>query len=79
MAGLAPTLIIVRVGYRKSVDSVQQMVSIHLAEHGSQWEAGNRAVQTTLNIPSHPQDVDATSGHGREAMVQEEHNEGQIG
>ncbi|KAK1219520.1 hypothetical protein PQX77_017753 [Marasmius sp. AFHP31] len=33
MAGLAPTLIIVRVAYGKSVDSVQQMVSTHFSEH----------------------------------------------
>ncbi|KAK1224367.1 hypothetical protein PQX77_012728 [Marasmius sp. AFHP31] len=54
MAGLAPTLIIVRVAYRKSVDSVQQVVSIHLAGCESQQEAGNRALQTALNIHSSP-------------------------
>ena len=34
--GLAPTLIIVRVAHRQSVDSVQQMMSIHFAEKSSQ-------------------------------------------
>ncbi|KAK1215599.1 hypothetical protein PQX77_021788 [Marasmius sp. AFHP31] len=61
MLGLAPTLIIVRVGYRKSVNSVQQMVSIHFAEHDSQEEVGNRALQTTLDIHLHPQHVDVLS------------------
>ncbi|KAF9265055.1 hypothetical protein L218DRAFT_957729 [Marasmius fiardii PR-910] len=32
MSGLAPTLIIVRVAYGKSVDSVQQMVSLQLTD-----------------------------------------------
>ncbi|KAK1234697.1 hypothetical protein PQX77_002094 [Marasmius sp. AFHP31] len=32
MAGLAPTLMIVRIAYGKQVDSVQQTMSIHFAE-----------------------------------------------
>ncbi|KAK1226709.1 hypothetical protein PQX77_010305 [Marasmius sp. AFHP31] len=48
MAGLAPTLIIVRIGYRKSVDSVQQMVSAHFAEGGSQLEHDNPHVEEAI-------------------------------
>ncbi|KAK1217584.1 hypothetical protein PQX77_019753 [Marasmius sp. AFHP31] len=59
MAGIAPTLIIVRVAYRKSVDSVQQMVSAHFAECESQQEVGNQTLQTTLGNHA----VDASSGH----------------
>ncbi|KAK1223250.1 hypothetical protein PQX77_013877 [Marasmius sp. AFHP31] len=79
MTGLAPTLIIVRVGYRQSVDSVQQMVSIHFAECESKWEAGNRAAQSTPDITSCPQREDASSGSRvKEAIseVQEKHNDG---
>ncbi|KAL0058039.1 hypothetical protein AAF712_015298 [Marasmius tenuissimus] len=52
MSGLAPTLIIVRVAYGKSVESVQQMVSIHFAERETQQEAGANALRATVNIRS---------------------------
>ncbi|KAL0062599.1 hypothetical protein AAF712_010533 [Marasmius tenuissimus] len=54
MAGLAPTLIIVRVAYRRSVDSVEQMMSIHFAEHSSSQgtRQGPSTLQTTLDIRS---------------------------
>ncbi|KAK1215405.1 hypothetical protein PQX77_021980, partial [Marasmius sp. AFHP31] len=54
MAGLAPTLIIVRVAHGKSVDSVQQVMSIHFAEQVSQQGTtfGPNLLQTTLDI--HP-------------------------
>ncbi|KAK1218224.1 hypothetical protein PQX77_019089 [Marasmius sp. AFHP31] len=76
MAGLAPTLIIVRIGYRKSVDSVQQMVSAHFAEAGSQLEVGNRVTQTTLDIHPCPQH---DNPHVEEAIAdaQEKHHKGQ--
>ncbi|KAK1221016.1 hypothetical protein PQX77_016179 [Marasmius sp. AFHP31] len=43
MSGLAPTLIIVRVAYGKSVESVQQMMSIHFAERTSHQATGPTA------------------------------------
>ncbi|KAK1223224.1 hypothetical protein PQX77_013903 [Marasmius sp. AFHP31] len=48
--GLAPTLIIVRVAYGKSVDSVQQMVSIHFAERETQQEANVNPARATVDI-----------------------------
>ncbi|KAK1223921.1 hypothetical protein PQX77_013200 [Marasmius sp. AFHP31] len=50
MSGLAPTLIIVRVAYGKSVDSVQQVISIHFAEQASQIPR-----TMTVDIRSRPQ------------------------
>ncbi|KAL0056947.1 hypothetical protein AAF712_016436, partial [Marasmius tenuissimus] len=77
--GIAPTLIIVRVAYQKSVDSVQQMVSIHFAEHESQREVGNRAIQTALGIHSDTQHDNTSSGPPLDkVLVEEKHNEGQI-
>ncbi|KAK1224583.1 hypothetical protein PQX77_012513 [Marasmius sp. AFHP31] len=55
MSGLAPTLIIVRVADKKSVDSVQQMVSMHFAERDTQQATGTSAIQATIDIRSHPQ------------------------
>ncbi|KAK1218763.1 hypothetical protein PQX77_018530 [Marasmius sp. AFHP31] len=58
MAGLAPTLIFVRVAYGKSVDSVQQqMMSIHLSEGASQQrtELDTNAPQAAVDIQSNPQ------------------------
>ncbi|KAK1235431.1 hypothetical protein PQX77_001350 [Marasmius sp. AFHP31] len=72
MAGLAPTLIIVRVAYGKSVDSVQQMLSIHFATCESQQEAGNRGSQTPLDIQSSPHHNDTSgSPHVEEAIAEE--------
>ncbi|KAK1223510.1 hypothetical protein PQX77_013615 [Marasmius sp. AFHP31] len=71
MAGLAPTLIIVRVGHKKSIDSIQQMVSIHFAEHESQQEVGNRALQMTLDISSNPQHDNAPGGSHVEEVIAE--------
>ncbi|KAK1230386.1 hypothetical protein PQX77_006531 [Marasmius sp. AFHP31] len=58
MSGLAPTLIIVRVAYGKSVDSVQQQViSIHLSEEASQrrTELDTSVPQAAMDIQSNPQ------------------------
>ncbi|KAL0058239.1 hypothetical protein AAF712_015088 [Marasmius tenuissimus] len=58
MAGLAPTLVIVRVAHGKSVDSVQQVMSIHFAEQASQQGTtfGLNVLRTTLDIRSHRRD-----------------------
>ncbi|KAK1229500.1 hypothetical protein PQX77_007435 [Marasmius sp. AFHP31] len=58
MAGFAPTLVIVRVAYGKSVDSVQQMMSMHFAEQSSRQGHGHgvSALRTTVNISSRSQD-----------------------
>ncbi|KAJ8077912.1 hypothetical protein PM082_002353 [Marasmius tenuissimus] len=60
MAGFAPTLVIVRVAYGKSVDSVQQMMSIHFAEQTSRPGHGHgvSTLRTTVNLPSRSQDED---------------------
>ncbi|KAL0069187.1 hypothetical protein AAF712_003875 [Marasmius tenuissimus] len=59
MSGLAPTLIIVRIAYGKSVDSVQQqMLSIHFAEPGSNQGANPSALRATVDIRSHRQNED---------------------
>ncbi|KAK1223126.1 hypothetical protein PQX77_014000 [Marasmius sp. AFHP31] len=58
MSGLAPTLIIVRVAYSKSVDSIQQqMVSIHLSKEASQQRTGlgTSMPQAAVDIQSNPQ------------------------
>ncbi|KAK1223923.1 hypothetical protein PQX77_013202 [Marasmius sp. AFHP31] len=56
MSGLAPTLIIVRVAYGKSVESVQQMVSIHFAERQTRHRGpGDTALHVTLDVRSHSQ------------------------
>ncbi|KAK1216580.1 hypothetical protein PQX77_020784 [Marasmius sp. AFHP31] len=79
MAGLAPTLIIVRVRYKKSIDSVQQMVSMHFAEHDTGQETGLRAIQTTLDIQSNLQHGVVSSGpHVEEITAEEKHNEGHL-
>ncbi|KAJ8077807.1 hypothetical protein PM082_002241 [Marasmius tenuissimus] len=54
MSGLAPTLIIVRVAYGKSVDSVHQMVSIHFAERESQQGPQLSVLRATMDISSRP-------------------------
>ncbi|KAK1229498.1 hypothetical protein PQX77_007433, partial [Marasmius sp. AFHP31] len=58
MSGLAPTLIIVRVTHGKSVESVQQVVSLQFARRGSRSASGSgpSALQTTMDIPSHSHD-----------------------
>ncbi|KAK1223919.1 hypothetical protein PQX77_013198 [Marasmius sp. AFHP31] len=54
MAGLAPTLIIVRVAHGKSVDSVQQMMSIHFAnQDASQQSHGESDTTATLHVRSY--------------------------
>ncbi|KAK1223246.1 hypothetical protein PQX77_013873 [Marasmius sp. AFHP31] len=55
MSGLAPTLIIVRVAYGKSVDSVHQMVSINFAERETQQGPQLSAPRATVDISSRPQ------------------------
>ncbi|KAK1218155.1 hypothetical protein PQX77_019175 [Marasmius sp. AFHP31] len=57
MSGLAPTLIFVRVAYGKSVDSVQQMLSIHYTGQASQQRTGlgPSAPQAAMDIQSNPQ------------------------
>ncbi|KAL0060522.1 hypothetical protein AAF712_012680 [Marasmius tenuissimus] len=56
MSGLAPTLVIVRVAYGKSVETVQQMMSIHFAE-----QASRETRQPTVDICSDPQYDDDAS------------------
>ncbi|KAK1229649.1 hypothetical protein PQX77_007287 [Marasmius sp. AFHP31] len=55
MSGLAPTLMVVRVAYGKSVDSVQQMVSIHVVERetqpGPSISRGGASVTGILSCP----------------------------
>ncbi|KAJ8079841.1 hypothetical protein PM082_016666 [Marasmius tenuissimus] len=61
MSGLAPTLIIVRVAYGKSVESVQQvMESIHFAEQVSQQgpRHGTSGLRATVDIRSHHRSTD---------------------
>ncbi|KAK1215361.1 hypothetical protein PQX77_022031 [Marasmius sp. AFHP31] len=60
MSGLAPTLIIVRVAYGQSVESVQQVVSIQFAERETQRHSTVNGLQTTVDIQSrrHNGDVD---------------------
>ncbi|KAK1220539.1 hypothetical protein PQX77_016679 [Marasmius sp. AFHP31] len=57
MSGLAPTLIIVRVGYDKSVESVQQMMSTYFAEEASQRRTGlgTNAPRLIVDIRSNAQ------------------------
>ncbi|KAL0065768.1 hypothetical protein AAF712_007255 [Marasmius tenuissimus] len=53
MSGLAPTLVIVRVAYRKSVDSVQQMMTtLQFAEgrEDEQQSESTAAKQTTIDM-----------------------------
>ncbi|KAL0065764.1 hypothetical protein AAF712_007248 [Marasmius tenuissimus] len=53
MSGLAPTLVIVRVAYRKSVDSVQQMMTtLQFAEgrEDEQQSESTAAGQTTVDM-----------------------------
>ncbi|KAK1217926.1 hypothetical protein PQX77_019401 [Marasmius sp. AFHP31] len=52
MSGLAPTLIIVRVAYGKSVESVQQMVSIHFAENETRLGPSTGGIRATVEIRS---------------------------
>ncbi|KAK1223924.1 hypothetical protein PQX77_013203 [Marasmius sp. AFHP31] len=54
LSGLAPTLIIVRVAYGKSVESVQQMVSIQFAERDLHQGPGAGTLRGTLDIHSRP-------------------------
>ncbi|KAK1234427.1 hypothetical protein PQX77_002367 [Marasmius sp. AFHP31] len=60
MSGLAPTLIIVRVAYGKSANSVQQMMPVPFAAQSSQRESdlARRVLQITVDICSHRQDDD---------------------
>ncbi|KAF9264557.1 hypothetical protein L218DRAFT_228168 [Marasmius fiardii PR-910] len=63
MAGLAPTLIIVRVAYGKSVDSVQQMVStlqITSPEENSQRSRPGDDLQLRTQIGGYVQSVSET-------------------
>ncbi|KAJ8077867.1 hypothetical protein PM082_002308 [Marasmius tenuissimus] len=74
MAGLAPTLVIVRVAYGKSVESVQQMASIRFAERQAQHGGlGNTALHVTLDVRSHPQnetsELDDTKSTASKDMV----------
>ncbi|KAK1220344.1 hypothetical protein PQX77_016888 [Marasmius sp. AFHP31] len=58
MSGLAPTMIIVRVAYGKSMDSVQQQImSIHLSEEATQQRTGldTSTPQAAVDIQSNPQ------------------------
>ncbi|KAK1228016.1 hypothetical protein PQX77_008958 [Marasmius sp. AFHP31] len=60
VSGFAPTLIVVRVAYGKSVDSVQQVMSIHFAEQSSHPISGPTAtgvLRGTVDIRSRPQHV----------------------
>ncbi|KAL0061699.1 hypothetical protein AAF712_011451 [Marasmius tenuissimus] len=54
MSGLAPTLIIVRVAYGKSVETVTQMVSIQFAERDTQQGPRLSALRATVDISSRP-------------------------
>ncbi|KAL0057588.1 hypothetical protein AAF712_015766 [Marasmius tenuissimus] len=54
MSGLAPTLIIVRVAYGKSVETVTQMVSIQFAERETQQGPRLSALRATVDISSSP-------------------------
>ncbi|KAJ8077910.1 hypothetical protein PM082_002351 [Marasmius tenuissimus] len=58
LSGLAPTLIIVRVAYGKSVESVQQMASIHFAERENRHGSVTSGLPTSVNICSHLRDED---------------------
>ncbi|KAK1221017.1 hypothetical protein PQX77_016180 [Marasmius sp. AFHP31] len=71
MSGLAPTLIIVRVAYGQSVDSVQQMMSIHFAEQASQQgtRPGTISLRGTGGIQSHPQNNNAINDAHLEVKV----------
>ncbi|KAJ8077627.1 hypothetical protein PM082_002059 [Marasmius tenuissimus] len=54
MSGLAPTLIIVRVAYGKSVtDSVQHETTIRFAERNSRQALGTRTVQANADVQTH--------------------------
>ncbi|KAK1224365.1 hypothetical protein PQX77_012726 [Marasmius sp. AFHP31] len=69
MSGLAPTLIIVRVAYGKSANSVQQMMPISFASQQSSQQASGlarRAFQLTVDIRSHRQN-DNPEDHEEEA------------
>ena len=56
MKGLAPTMIIVRVAYGKSIDSVQQMMSIRFVEGESQRPGTPQGgLRGTVVIPSRTQ------------------------
>ncbi|KAK1215057.1 hypothetical protein PQX77_022347 [Marasmius sp. AFHP31] len=58
MSGLAPTMIIVRVAYGKSMDSVQQQImSIYLSEEATQQRTGldTSTPQAAVDIQSNPQ------------------------
>ncbi|KAK1229644.1 hypothetical protein PQX77_007280 [Marasmius sp. AFHP31] len=82
MAGLAPTLIIVRVAYGKSVDSVQQVITrtIHFAEQESQETRPGRslsALRATVDIRSHQQTEDLEA-HKETVNLQEKIDETRI-
>ena len=80
LQGLAPTLIIVRIAYGSSDNSVQQMVSIHFAERVSQQpsvHAGAIIVpratveirtEQSLELEGRP-DLENTEGNIQEARV----------
>jgi len=75
LQGLAPTLIIVRVAYGKSIDSVEQITQIHFAEKESQSGSGygtSAQLQATVDIRHHPpsddglgSSVDTTKPEGK--------------
>ncbi|KAK1224581.1 hypothetical protein PQX77_012510 [Marasmius sp. AFHP31] len=52
MAGLAPTLMIVRVAYGRSVDSAQTVVSIRFAERETQLASSTSGTRGTTDIYS---------------------------
>ncbi|KAL0060532.1 hypothetical protein AAF712_012690 [Marasmius tenuissimus] len=69
MSGLAPTLIIVRVAYGKSANSVQQMMPISFASNqSSRQESGlaRRALQVIVDNRSHRQN-DSLEDHEEDA------------
>ncbi|KAK1223956.1 hypothetical protein PQX77_013164 [Marasmius sp. AFHP31] len=78
MSGLAPTLIIVRVAYRKSVDSVQQMISIHFAEREFRREDGI-TLGATMDVRSlHQNDDSASDVRVEETKSEAKNDEGQM-
>ncbi|KAL0061359.1 hypothetical protein AAF712_011817 [Marasmius tenuissimus] len=77
LLGFAPTLIVVRVAYGKSVDSVRQVMSIHFAEQSSYPISGptaTGALRGTVDIRCRSQHVNR-QGSVEAAKDEEKMNE----
>ncbi|KAK1231119.1 hypothetical protein PQX77_005774, partial [Marasmius sp. AFHP31] len=69
MAGVAPTLIVVRIAYGQSMDSVQQMVStLQFAEGGNNSQQPSTAIRGNLDPQQSMAEVEERGPTGRFEM-----------